>query len=259
MSSLGFGGMDEESTVGVANWRERLRYKLENIEIVKASGKVCDIKLGVGSETKIRSLHFTTPRECQSFVKVMEHMKVMERERAKRKAEEYRIMTTSSRNRASGTSTDSQAAAAATASSSQSSSPKERSLSLPLASSSMTTTTTTPIRKSPFNYRFPFYSMFGGGGHDTDITTTPTISSTEPARSSLTDNPKEMKSRALFESNSYGPQSSGGRDATLDINLLIEIVSASNLPAADIYTSDPYIVVREASKEVHRTKVISKT
>ena len=222
MSSLGFGGMDEES-VGMASWRERLRYKLENIEVVKASGKTCDIKLGVGSETKIRSLHFSKPRECQSFIKVMEQMKVMERERAKHKAEEYLKMTSSRQ-----------------AASSPSSPPMER-RSLPQPS-------TTPIRKSPLNVKNNLYSMFGGGNHNHDAASTNTtaISST---------------SRALFDSNYNEQQSSGGGDASLAINLLIEIVSASNLPAADMYytASDPYIVVREASKEVHRTKVISNT
>lgn len=220
MSSLGFGSMDEES-VGMASWRERLRYKLENIEVVKASGKTCDIKLGVGSETKIRSLHFSKPRECQSFIKVMEQMKVMERERAKHRAEEYLKMT-SSRQAASSPS-----------------SPAMEQRSLPQPS-------TTPIQKSPLNMKYNLYSMFGGGNHDHDGTNSTAISDT---------------SRALFDSNYNEQQSSGGGNASLAINLLIEIVSASNLPASDIYctASDPYIVVREASKEVHRTKVISNT
>jgi hypothetical protein len=220
MSSLGFGGMDEESSVtgnnNMASWRERLRYKLENIEIVKASGKICDIKLGVGSETKIRSLHFSKPRECQSFIKVMEEMKVMERERAQHNAEEYR---TSSR----------LAAAAASSSSPSSSSPmgeRQRRSSLPL----QPPLSTTPIRKSPLTVKYNLYSIFGGGNHNHDTT------------SSITRDEQ---------------QSLLGREDTA-INLLIEIVSASDLPAADIYTSDPYVVVQEASKEIHRTKVISK-
>jgi hypothetical protein len=211
MSSLGFGGLDEESSVtgnnnNMASWRERLRYKLENIEIVKASGKMCDIKLGVGSKTKIRGLHFSKPRECQSFIKVMEQIKVMERERAQHNAEEYR---TSSR------------LAAAAASSSSSSLPLQPPLS------------TTPIRKSPLTVKNNMYSIFGGGNHN-HVTT-----------SSITTDEQ---------------QSSLGREDTLSfaINLLIEIVSASDLPAADIYSSDPYVVVQEASKEIHRTKVISK-
>jgi hypothetical protein len=207
MSSLGFGGMEEESSVGMASWRERLRYKLENIEIVKASAKTCDIKLGVGSETNIRSLHFSKPRHCQSFIKVMEKMKVMERERAKHKAEEYFNNMTSSRRAASSPSS-----------------------------------TTTPTRKSPLNVKKRLYSMFDGGNNDHDTAST-----------------TATMSKALFKSNSNEQQSSGGRDTPLAIDLLIEIVSASNLPAADIYTSDPYVVVREASKEVHRTKIISNT
>jgi hypothetical protein len=191
----------------MASWRERSRYKLENIEIVKASGKMCDIKLGVGSKTKIRGLHFSKPRECQSFIKVMEQIKVMERERAQHNAEEYR--------------TSSRLAAAAASSSSTPSLP----LPPPLS--------TTPIRKSPLTVKNNLYSIFGRGNHNHDTT------------SSITTDEQESLS---------------GREDTssLAINLLIEIVSASDLPAADIYSSDPFVVVQEASKEIHRTKVISK-
>jgi Ca2+-dependent lipid-binding protein len=41
------------------------------------------------------------------------------------------------------------------------------------------------------------------------------------------------------------------------INLLVEIVSAVNLPKADVGgTSDPYCVVKMKGSEIHRTKVI---
>jgi hypothetical protein len=215
MSSLGFGGMDEESSAGMASWKERLRYKLENIEVVKASGKTCDIKLGVGSKLMIRALFFSTPRECQSFIRVMEQMKVMERERAKRKAEEYRMTTSSSR----------------------------ASSSLPREPRSLPPASTTSIRESPLSVKENIYSMFGGGNRNHDAISTSTATNST--------------SRALFNSNFNEQQSSGGGDASFAINLLIEIVSASNLPVVDIYSSDPYVVVREASKEVHRTKVIS--
>lgn len=43
------------------------------------------------------------------------------------------------------------------------------------------------------------------------------------------------------------------------INLLVEIVSAIDIPVADVYSSDAYVIVRMGGKEVHRTGVISKS
>jgi hypothetical protein len=44
-----------------------------------------------------------------------------------------------------------------------------------------------------------------------------------------------------------------------DIQLLVEIVSCSNLPIADISSTDPYVTVFFGTKEVHRTQTVSKT
>jgi C2 domain len=41
------------------------------------------------------------------------------------------------------------------------------------------------------------------------------------------------------------------------INLLVEIVSATDLPIADIISTDAYVIVRMKGREVHRTDVIS--
>lgn len=43
------------------------------------------------------------------------------------------------------------------------------------------------------------------------------------------------------------------------IKILVEIVSATDLPIADITSTDAYIIVRFKGKEIHRTRVISKT
>jgi hypothetical protein len=48
-------------------------------------------------------------------------------------------------------------------------------------------------------------------------------------------------------------------EGTETINLLVEIVSAIDIPVADIYSSDAYVIVRMGGKEVHRTGVISKS
>jgi hypothetical protein len=75
------------------------------------------------------------------------------------------------------------------------------------------------------------------------ITTTSTTSGTT---SHLTTTPTGMIGH---------PTTHGSLD---HINILVEIVSATNLPIADLLATDPYIVVRFGSKEIHRTSVISK-
>lgn len=42
--------------------------------------------------------------------------------------------------------------------------------------------------------------------------------------------------------------------STSQIQLLVEIVSGTRLPVADGSSSDPYVIVRIAGEEVHRTK-----
>jgi hypothetical protein len=48
----------------------------------------------------------------------------------------------------------------------------------------------------------------------------------------------------------------GGDDT---IHLLVEIVSATDLPVADLASTDPFVVVLMGGRQVHKTKVVSKT
>jgi Ca2+-dependent lipid-binding protein len=50
-----------------------------------------------------------------------------------------------------------------------------------------------------------------------------------------------------------------GLDATSDIQLLVEIVSATDLPIADRKSTDPYVIVYLGKQEIHRTKPIHKS
>ena len=61
--------------------------------------------------------------------------------------------------------------------------------------------------------------------------------------------------KAIISSISSLPED---EEASTPIDLLVEIVSASNLPVADIFSSDPYVVVRDGTKELHRTQVLQK-
>jgi hypothetical protein len=44
-----------------------------------------------------------------------------------------------------------------------------------------------------------------------------------------------------------------------NIKILVEIVAAYDLPVGDLKSSDPYVLVRMGSREIHRTKHLSKT
>jgi hypothetical protein len=77
---------------------------------------------------------------------------------------------------------------------------------------------------------------------------------------------KRSTSKTTSQSGSSGIQSRSAGDplgameeGDVTIRILVEIVSAINLPVADLLSADPYVVVRLGSKEVHRTKVQSKT
>jgi hypothetical protein len=47
--------------------------------------------------------------------------------------------------------------------------------------------------------------------------------------------------------------------AAEQLNLLVEVVSAWDIPAGDFVTSDPYVVCTLGVAEVHRTKYIPAT
>lgn len=75
-----------------------------------------------------------------------------------------------------------------------------------------------------------------------------------------------LKQMASYKAStkSLNATSARGIGDTLDVgdnvNILVEIVSAINLPAADINGySDPYCVVRMKGKDIHRTKAVKKS
>ena len=76
--------------------------------------------------------------------------------------------------------------------------------------------------------------------------------------------PAELKKKKKKEGSPSYPNSAlpdleeGNDEELVKIEILVEIVGATNLPVADFTSSDPYVVVRMAGKEVHRTSVVSK-
>lgn len=66
---------------------------------------------------------------------------------------------------------------------------------------------------------------------------------------------RATKSMFGFGSSNFSAQDYG----KIDLHLLIEIVSAWNIPIADLTSSDPYVKARIGPRNVHETKPITKT
>jgi hypothetical protein len=62
-----------------------------------------------------------------------------------------------------------------------------------------------------------------------------------------------------FRTSSPNSKPDSPSTSTSQIQLLVEIVSGTRLPIADGSSSDPYVIVRMAGEEVHRTKPIYNT
>jgi Ca2+-dependent lipid-binding protein len=67
----------------------------------------------------------------------------------------------------------------------------------------------------------------------------------------------ELRVREFTKSPDSKPDSPSA--STSQIQLLVEIVSGTRLPIADGSSSDPYVIVRMAGEEVHRTKPLYNT
>ena len=67
----------------------------------------------------------------------------------------------------------------------------------------------------------------------------------------------EAKLRAAFSNKQLGVSIS--TQTNEKITFLLEVVSGWNLPAGDLFTSDPYVMVHHGKTEIHRTKYSSRT
>lgn len=162
VSSLGISGPDEEAGNPI-NWVERGSYKLEDVTILKSTGRTCEVKFGSGNEVIVRDVRFESEKDRMSFDKVVSVMMSLERERAQRQVKAY--------------------------------------------------------KKSK-----------KGSGKSSGL--------------------PSFAARGL-------PGLEEGDEASEDINLLVEIVSGSDIPVGDVFSTDAYVVARMMGKEVHRTAVIS--
>ena len=176
-SSTGSSIQDKVSALGILapgddnsqQWTERGCYKLEDVTILKTTGRTCEVKFGSANEVIVRDIKFESEKDRISFQKVMAAMAALVRERAQRQAQAYKTQKK--------------------------------------------TTAGTAIPSAQLSYQ----------------------------------------TRAL-------PGLEEGNEVAENINLLVEIVSAMNIPAADLFSSsDAYVIVRMAGKEVHRTSIVPKS
>jgi Ca2+-dependent lipid-binding protein len=144
-------------------WSVQRELRVEDIEILKGSSKVVEVKVGTGQDTVVRDFKFHNSPDAETFENGLAKVKELEKERSRKQIASYK----------------------------------------------------------------------------------------ESARAL-------NSTKALNTTKKLTGGDAGHNPATLEeINLLVEIVSAVNLPKADIGgAADPYCIVTMAGKEIHRTKVI---
>jgi hypothetical protein len=226
VSTLGFGGPDGgHSTTENTIWKERYRCLLHVLDVVSHKAKSCDLKLGADNSLILKTITFDSSRDLQSFLDLVDQMNRLRNERAQRLANSYKEIRSSS------------------SSSHQQVSPG--------------TLTPQPSHESHDPIQPP---------SSASTIETPNNNNEKIPRSTMEVN--DLEAAPLMDSNDDNkvgtppiPTNISDVETPLDdrVQILVEIVAASNLPVADILSSDPYIKVFDGSKEIHRTSVISKT
>jgi hypothetical protein len=230
LSTLGFGSQNEEDDLDLEakniRWKERYRCRLDTLEIVSQKGRACDLKLGADDGVILKTINFESNHDLQTFTKVLEQMNQLREERGRRLASSYLE---------------------------KKSSPPRKMNFASLVPGSLVSN---PFRstKSPDS---PSQQQIPNSGGGSSATKKVQISEgIEDVEVSIDLGPDEMGLDLNTDALS-------GTDVEEPFNnlvqILVEIVSAANLPVADIMSSDPYIKVYDGSNEIHRTDVAPKT
>ena len=88
MSKSTYGEHDEEAEH--IRWKERYRCKFDSIEVLNSDIRTCVLKLGTDSDTKIQKFHFESKQDVEVFLKVIDKMKFLQRQRAQRLTDAYK-------------------------------------------------------------------------------------------------------------------------------------------------------------------------
>jgi hypothetical protein len=252
----------EESYSRDYQWHEKYRIRLFHVHIVSVSDKSCKLKLGVGGKTKVRAFSFQSKQDKENFLNVARAMKALEKERADRLAAAYRVKLR------------------------QRNTPDEVTDEKKEQDSCRKSNQVEPLPKRKVTFRSKFLSptrrqgkksvaeskllwdgrekgvladhpLHDEGDNDSNDDSLTGANENKPSKSRVSKGLTKLGRLMLGPS---GVQSlREDVDAEVTIDLLIEIVSAGNLPAANFSKSDPYVRVFDGRTAVHRTKHVPKT
>lgn len=227
VSTLGFTSPAEHHEVDETKirWKERFRCHLHALEVTSRKGRSCDLLLGTDSNKITKTIYFESHHDHQTFLKVLDQMNQLRDERGERLANSYRESKSP----------------APTKSQTPNFLNLPRQLPpLPFAKRGATS----PSSKDNNALSLPMAAI------DANV---------KVVGGKLQQGAAKMEMAlgavvAALPTRDVEEQSLDNR-----IQILVEIVSASNLPIADILSSDPYIKVLNGTEEIHRTKVLSKS
>mmetsp|Transcript_14204 Transcript_14204/g.34245 ORF Transcript_14204/g.34245 Transcript_14204/m.34245 type:complete len:1271 (+) Transcript_14204:143-3955(+) len=181
-------------------WHERDRIKLSEMEILKLRGRTVEIQTGVAEDTTVRDIHFGSKEDANTFIKVFEEMRKLQKERGRRAIASHGAFGD-----------------------------------VELGKSAQR-----PSHNADAGIQSRGIDLGFASDDDDDP---------------LTGDTKKKKKR----DSCCSCTAKKGPKFPNQINLLVEIVSATDLPIADVYSSDPYVIVRDGPKEWHKTRVIQKS
>jgi len=275
---------------GDFRWQEKYRIRLFYVNIISASHKSCRIKLGVGSDTKIKTITFDSKADLESFRNVCLAVKGLQKERADRLAAElkeknpnYSNMTASMKSQESmgysyrGASVKSQESIGysnrgASVQSQESNGYSNR-------GASMKSQESMGDDESDSSDLLQRSRKMQDPGEEEDDESLVLVSPRKNLKTLKASALKSLRSApkvSVHTVREIGAKSTakiknvikrGSKNKTNEeededtIDLLVEIVSACNLPAADKRSkkSDPYVRILDGNKVLHKTRHITKT
>jgi len=89
ISTIGFHAVDEETDTWVTNYI----LGLDDVQILKSRGSHCEMKIGHGSDTQVRNVHFSSDRDAKSFQQVLENLIKMKQRLTEQRVRDFRELS----------------------------------------------------------------------------------------------------------------------------------------------------------------------
>lgn len=242
-------------------WHERYKIRLFHVHVVSVSEKSCRLKLGVGGKTKVRTFSFQSKQDKESFLNVARAMKALQKERADRLAAAYREKLRRRTNLLQLADETTKAEDTLITSTRSEPIPEQKVGFLPRSFS--------PVkiqRKKLLGDSLLSWDSGGKGvvfeDSQEDEEGTNYESPIIPSGKKISPSKVSKGFSKLRQFISRPACTNSLREdvgAHVTIDLLLEIVSACNLPVADASKCNPYVRVFDGRVAVHRTKHVAKT